>query len=161
MESCNRQAFAETTKAGKVTVSDVFEFNNYFSDFGNFRLVRAWNELFVRGHIFNHKNVLVMSVHQFKMHEFEWRSFFLGFKSSMLMQPDVNIAVGDVIILSEIVYVRAQETGNHLVYELKSIDRNAGRIEGEFVWNLELERISNYDVRKGLKKAGRKSLRVL
>lgn len=93
-----------------------------------------------------------MQAHQFKMHEIEWSSYLLGFRSNIFLEADPEIQKGDIIILSEVIYVSAKETGRSLAFKIKDIDRQAGVNEGKIFWAISLERLKEYNINEALKR---------
>lgn len=93
-----------------------------------------------------------MQTHLFKIHEIEWSSYLLGFRTNIFLEADPDISIGDIIILSEVIYVSAKETGRSLVFKIKDIDRQAGVNEGKIFWAISLKRIKEYNVNEALKR---------
>jgi hypothetical protein len=91
-----------------------------------------------------------MKIHQFRMHEIEWTGYLLNFRTNLFLEPDQGISTGDIVILSECIYVTGNQTGRHLAFKIKNIDLMAGSIEDMIFWNCSLTRLKEYNIEQGL-----------
>lgn len=85
-----------------------------------------------------------MQLHEFKMNENEFGRYFFGMSTNILIEPDEELAEGDIVKLTETAGMLDQETGRNITFRIKEIDRTHGKVKDVMIWNVELRRLKRY-----------------
>jgi hypothetical protein len=84
-----------------------------------------------------------MEVHQIKMFEIEFMQYLIGIKNEAKVEHGSNINPQDIVIITEIESKKGKETGKHVIFRVKEVERYHGLYEDFILDKIVMEKEKN------------------